>query len=249
MPFRLCLTLLTYVAAAFDPTAWLDGACGRPRGRGVIVVATRFMQGQGQFPELVAARLRQLLAVAVPSVVHQTNQCFVWVLLTDPKLPAAPRRKGAHTGGPMLAYAIPGDSLAEDVLVGGSLNFLSLYSGLLGFRILLTWFPQAQGIGALRPIFNVCDVYLTLFRGIAVLGGSFDPITDGHLKCACEIVHARKAQEVWIVPCGPRPDKPSLRTSALERRAALRRSWQPWRDATRKARILGTLQYLSLIHI
>ena len=92
-------------------------------------------------------------------------------------LPAAPRRKGAHTGGPMLAYAIPGDSLAEDVLVGGSLNFLSLYSGLLGFRILLTWFPQAQGIGALRPIFNVCDVYLNLFRGIAVLGGiDFGPI-------------------------------------------------------------------------
>ena len=92
-------------------------------------------------------------------------------------LPAAPRRKGAHTGGPMLAYAIPGDSLAEDVLVGGSLNFLSLYSGLLGFRILLTWFPQAQGIGALRPIFNVCDVYLNLFRGIAVLGRiDFGPI-------------------------------------------------------------------------
>ena len=61
--------------------------------------------------------------------------------------------------------------------MGGSLNFLSLYSGLLGFRILLTWFPQAQGIGALRPIFNVCDVYLNLFRGIAVLGGiDFGPI-------------------------------------------------------------------------
>ena len=93
-------------------------------------------------------------------------------------LPAAPRRKGAHTGGPMLAYAIPGDSLAEDVLVGGSLNFLSLYSGLLGFRILLTWFPQAQGIGALRPIFNVCDVYLNLFRGVipAIAGLDISPI-------------------------------------------------------------------------
>eukprot|EP00966_Prymnesium_polylepis_P024222 557917-Prymnesium_polylepis.2 len=34
---------------------------------------------------------------------------------------------------------------------------------------------------------------------VAVLGGSFDPITDGHLKCACEIVHARMADEVWIV--------------------------------------------------
>ena len=52
---------------------------------------------------------------------------------------------------------------------------------------------------------------------IAVLGGSFDPITDGHLKCACEIIHARKAQEVWIVPCGTRPDKPSLKTPYMHR--------------------------------
>mmetsp|Transcript_16331 Transcript_16331/g.34618 ORF Transcript_16331/g.34618 Transcript_16331/m.34618 type:complete len:277 (-) Transcript_16331:1249-2079(-) len=52
---------------------------------------------------------------------------------------------------------------------------------------------------------------------IAVLGGSFDPITDGHLKCACEIVHAGVADEVWIVPCGTRPDKPSLRTPYLHR--------------------------------
>ena len=54
-------------------------------------------------------------------------------------------------------------------------------------------------------------------RKVAVLGGSFDPITDGHLKCACEIVHARAADEVWIVPCGARPDKPSLRTPYMHR--------------------------------
>jgi len=54
-------------------------------------------------------------------------------------------------------------------------------------------------------------------KRIAVLGGSFDPITDGHLKCACEIVHARVADEVWLVPCGKRPDKPSLRTAYLHR--------------------------------
>jgi hypothetical protein len=52
---------------------------------------------------------------------------------------------------------------------------------------------------------------------IAVLGGSFDPITDGHLKCACEIVHANVADEVWIVPCGRRPDKPSLKTPYIHR--------------------------------
>ena len=54
-------------------------------------------------------------------------------------------------------------------------------------------------------------------KRIAVLGGSFDPITDGHLKCACEIIHSRCADEVWLVPCGPRPDKPSLKTPVLHR--------------------------------
>ena len=93
MPFRLCLTLLTYVAAAFDPTAWLDGACGRPRGRGVIVVATRFMQGQGQFPALVGARLEQILTVTIPSMAAQTDRCFFWVVATDPALPAEPRKR------------------------------------------------------------------------------------------------------------------------------------------------------------
>jgi nicotinate (nicotinamide) nucleotide adenylyltransferase len=54
-------------------------------------------------------------------------------------------------------------------------------------------------------------------KRIAILGGSFDPITTGHLKVACEIVHNRKADEVWIVPCGSRPDKPSLRTPYMHR--------------------------------
>ena len=44
-----------------------------------------------------------------------------------------------------------------------------------------------------------------------------DPITTGHLKVACEIIHTKKADEVWIVPCGVRPDKPSLRTPYMHR--------------------------------
>jgi len=54
-------------------------------------------------------------------------------------------------------------------------------------------------------------------KRIAILGGSFDPITTGHLKVAVEIVHMRKADEVWLVPCGVRPDKPSLRTPYMHR--------------------------------
>merc|ERR1719161_1967422 len=49
-------------------------------------------------------------------------------------------------------------------------------------------------------------------KRIAILGGSFDPITNGHLVSACEILHAQMADEVWLSPCGVRPDKPSLKT-------------------------------------
>lgn len=44
-------------------------------------------------------------------------------------------------------------------------------------------------------------------KKIAILGGSFDPITNAHLNVAAEIVHAKAADEVWIVPCAPRKDK------------------------------------------
>jgi len=54
-------------------------------------------------------------------------------------------------------------------------------------------------------------------KRVAVYGGSFNPITNAHLNCAAEIIHSKLADEVWIVPCGTRPDKPSLRTSGLHR--------------------------------
>mmetsp|Transcript_37202 Transcript_37202/g.74365 ORF Transcript_37202/g.74365 Transcript_37202/m.74365 type:complete len:349 (-) Transcript_37202:268-1314(-) len=54
-------------------------------------------------------------------------------------------------------------------------------------------------------------------KRVAVFGGSFNPITNAHLNCAAEIIHSKLADEVWITPCGARPDKPSLRTSGLHR--------------------------------
>lgn len=104
----LCSARATKPAAPFDVADWFGGGCGRTT-RTVTVVETRFMQGQGQFPELVAARLEQLLAVAVPSLAHQTNQCFVWVLLTDPKLRDAPRRRIEQALRPLPhARLVPG---------------------------------------------------------------------------------------------------------------------------------------------
>ena len=60
------------------------------------------------------------------------------------------------------------------IVVEGGLNFLSLYQGLITIRILLSWFPQAQGIGLLQPIFTVSDAYLNLFRGIVPPIGGID---------------------------------------------------------------------------
>ena len=54
-------------------------------------------------------------------------------------------------------------------------------------------------------------------KRVAVLGGSFNPPTDGHLLMAANIIHTRSADEVWLVPCGPRPDKPSMTTCARDR--------------------------------
>lgn len=54
-------------------------------------------------------------------------------------------------------------------------------------------------------------------RKIAIFGGSFDPITDGHLTVAASVMTTKVVDEVWITPCGARPDKPSLVTPALQR--------------------------------
>jgi len=54
-------------------------------------------------------------------------------------------------------------------------------------------------------------------KKIAIYGGAFDPITNGHLHCISEIIHSQIVDEVWVVPSGPRNDKPSMKTSPLHR--------------------------------
>ena len=43
---------------------------------------------------------------------------------------------------------------------------INIYNLVITARILLSWFPQAQGIGLLQPVFAITDPYLNLFRGI-----------------------------------------------------------------------------------
>merc|ERR1719446_2030241 len=91
-----------------------------------------------------------------------------------PQLGVVPSKQRTAAVRSPLAVVIPGDSLAEAVLVDGSVNFLSIYGGVLTLRILLSWFPQAQGVELLRPIFTVSDVYLNLFRGVIPAIGGLD---------------------------------------------------------------------------
>lgn len=41
-----------------------------------------------------------------------------------------------------MAASLPGDSFASEVVVGGLLNFLSIYNLLITGRVLLSWVPQ-----------------------------------------------------------------------------------------------------------
>eukprot|EP00804_Cyclotella_cryptica_P004951 CCRYP_014082-RA/>CCRYP_014082-RA protein AED:0.05 eAED:0.04 QI:0/1/0.66/1/0.5/0.33/3/432/221 len=77
-----------------------------------------------------------------------------------------------------LAMAIPGNGVAEQVIVGGFGNFIAIYNSVITARILLSWFPQAQGIGFLQPVYQITDPYLNLFRGIIppIFGLDFSPI-------------------------------------------------------------------------
>lgn len=74
--------------------------------------------------------------------------------------------------------AIPGNGVAEQVIVGGFGNFISIYNTVITVRILLSWFPQAAGVGALQPVYQITDPYLNLFRGIIppIFGLDFSPI-------------------------------------------------------------------------
>jgi len=47
-------------------------------------------------------------------------------------------------------------------------------------------------------------------KKIGIYGGAFNPPTNAHLQLAAEIVHSGAVDEVWMVPSGPRPDKPDM---------------------------------------
>jgi uncharacterized protein YggT (Ycf19 family) len=88
------------------------------------------------------------------------------------------QQKDASSSAITTAMAIPGYGITEQVFVGGFSNFLSIYNLVITARILLSWFPQAQGIAVLQPVFAITDPYLNLFRGLIppIFGLDLSPI-------------------------------------------------------------------------
>lgn len=109
-----------------------------------------------------------------------------------------------HRNAP-VAMAIPGYGVTEQIFVGGFSNFLQIYNFVITARVLLSWFPQAQSIGALQPVFAITDPYLNLFRGIIppIFGLDLSPIlafftlnvlTSTTASIGCEIPEEYKEQ-------------------------------------------------------
>lgn len=74
---------------------------------------------------------------------------------------------------------------------------------------LLEWLGPTKGSEASQPTMDR--------KRVAVYGGAFDPITNAHILLAAQVVQSDNADEVWIVPSGPRPDKPNMTTPAIDR--------------------------------
>jgi nicotinate (nicotinamide) nucleotide adenylyltransferase len=42
---------------------------------------------------------------------------------------------------------------------------------------------------------------LTVLRKVAILGGAFDPVTEGHIAIAQSVLNTNMFDEVWLTPC------------------------------------------------
>jgi len=59
---------------------------------------------------------------------------------------------------------------------------------------------------------------------IGIYGGSFDPIHEGHLRAAREVLRARRLDGVWFVPSLRPPHKPACAASFPDRLAMVERA-------------------------
>jgi hypothetical protein len=64
-----------------------------------------------------------------------------------------------------------------------------------------------KGAAFISPCFSMKVPEDFQYGRVVIFGGSFDPITFTHIQVATEIINFDLADQVWIVPCGMRPDK------------------------------------------
>lgn len=64
---------------------------------------------------------------------------------------------------------------------------------------------------------------------IALLGGSFDPIHEGHLRIAKTALHKLRIDEVWFLPCKDAPLKDGQQVSFQHRCAMVKWAINPYR--------------------
>ena len=105
------------------------------------------------------------------------------------------------------------------VLVGGFSNFLSLYNLIITARILLSWFPQAQGVALLQPVYAITDPYLNIFRGLLppLFGLDLSPILAFFLLSVLGNVTAAVGAEI---PANRPPPQSVFQNSMEARRKA-----------------------------
>lgn len=144
-------------------------------------------------------------------------------------------KQNRHTGSTdgvlrhPLAMAIPGNSIAEQVVIGGFGNFLAIYNAVITARILLSWFPQAAEVAILQPVYQVTDPYLNLFRGIIppIFGLDLSPIL------AFVTLNLLTSSTATLAAELPREGGAREKLAALEQKGkrAMRRGWQGRRTA------------------
>ena len=127
----------------------------------------------------------------------------------------APRVAAAGCAG-LAAYAAHRSSEAAECSTSGP--FDEPRNGIEPIhRSNMTSAPLSRPLSRGKTIAEASEDLSRARKRIAIFGGSFNPITNAHLNCAAEIIHSKLADEVWITPCGARPDKASLKTPGLHR--------------------------------
>lgn len=73
-----------------------------------------------------------------------------------------------------------------------------------------------------------CKLMSKIYSLIGVLGGTFDPVHNGHLAIADALIHALPLQEIQFIPCQHPPHRAPPTANALHRLAMLQLALQDY---------------------